>query len=142
MSIKPLHTYGSDALGVIRSLDPVSNSSYSAPALQNYEDAVKLTLSNKKTLAQVEKHIDDYKKGRGYLSSDIGAFIKATDINNGSQLSAKDGLLYGSIRSFAGYQGYASLVDATEKVIKTVSIIESAPKDAEKAVSKIKEAFS
>ena len=61
------------------------------------DSAAILSLNNNSFAQKVEKHISDYRSGRGYLSSDIGAQISAKGESLASKLDTK------SLTNFTAY---------------------------------------
>jgi len=52
------------------------------------DDAVRVTLSHKPTLSDVQKHLDDYRKGRANQSKSIAHQLSGLDVENASLLAA------------------------------------------------------
>lgn len=66
------------------------------------EDAVKVSLSQNTFFGDVEKHIDDYKKGRGYLSKETAGILGQRDTDTASALA------YSNVRASKLYTGYST----------------------------------
>ena len=77
---------------------PAAGSRYSLAALaartagqtassESASEAAVVSLSRKVTLRELEKHLDDYSKGRGYLSSKTAGRLSAIDADNSVRLS-------------------------------------------------------
>ena len=85
----------------------------------------------------LEKHLDDYQRGRGYLSNDTAKEIAKKHRANGS-LSAPDLSLYSQYTSALDYKSKAYFVSAVNDVRKTIDFIQSAGARAEEFTADLK----
>lgn len=69
--------------------------------LQNKNDAVIVSLSGKDpSISKLEKHLDDYQKGKGYLSKDVSKELKSLHHLNSNELSQGKP---GQLKSYLAY---------------------------------------
>ncbi|MCO6432370.1 MAG: hypothetical protein J5J00_16065 [Deltaproteobacteria bacterium] len=86
---------------------------------------------------KLEKHLDDHRRGRGYLSSGTGSEVKKQHISN-RDLAPSHLSLYSGYSTFLGYGSKAYFAHSVHEVRRTVKLIESAPAQAEKATENLK----
>ncbi|MDC0357238.1 hypothetical protein OAO01_00350 [Oligoflexia bacterium] len=77
-------------------------SSYS----KNGDEAVIVSLSKDLSLAKVEKHLDDYSKGKGYLSSRTAKGLSTLNRANSSMLSQADPAAFSNYLAFSTGMDY------------------------------------
>jgi len=73
-----------------------------AKAAPNSDQAVIVSLSKDVSLSKLEKHLDDYEKGKGYLSNQTAKGLQQLKRNNATTLSRT------SPGSFSDYLAYSS----------------------------------
>jgi len=76
-----------------------------------------LTLSHSKFAIEVEKHLDDYKKGKGNLSRDVAVDLRARDQATSMRLSYQNPKLlaaYASYRSALSYSQRARFIEGVD----------------------------
>jgi len=78
------------------------------PKLTSYNSGSQ-SANNNRFVNALEKHIDDYKKGKGYISSAITGDIRSINVKNNNILAGTDPSL------LAQYQGYKTLLPYDER---------------------------
>ncbi|MEZ4754828.1 MAG: hypothetical protein R3A13_11075 [Bdellovibrionota bacterium] len=115
------------SLKSISSLPTVSRSS--TKNTLSSKEAAYLSIKNTLSSVAVEKHINDYENGKGYLSKGISADLRRQDLQNSFDLAGQDPKLFTSylLNSTAlNYQGKARFIDAVSKSTETVARINTA----------------
>ncbi|MBX7138181.1 MAG: hypothetical protein K1X83_09365 [Oligoflexia bacterium] len=78
------------------------------------------SISNNEFLSRLEKHLDDVRKGKGYLSAEIGGMLGERHAVNASRLgslSPQNSLRYGSYYGAFTYDQQARYVDGVNRVV-------------------------
>ncbi|MCB0317668.1 MAG: hypothetical protein KDD56_02860 [Bdellovibrionales bacterium] len=118
--------YAPSALNYLKSVPTVKQGN---TAKFTSSDAAIVSIKNNLSSVKIEKHIDDYEKGKGYLSKSISADLRKLDLDNSLKLASQDITAFKSylLNSTAlNYQNKARYIEAVSDAAETVSRINSA----------------
>ena len=113
-------------LGAIPSIPTVGAKS---PTPFSSTDAAVVSISRNISSVNIEKHIDDYERGKAYLSKSISTELRKKDLQNSFDLAAQDPTAFTSylLNSTAlNYKSKARYIESVSKANETVSIINTA----------------
>lgn len=97
-------------------------------------------ISGTRFISDLEKHLDDYDRGKAYLSKSTAAEInRQADAN--INLDPNYFALYSQYSTGFSYASNAYLTHAVYDVRKTLKVIQEAPKKAEESTAAIKKSL-
>ena len=105
------------------------------------DDAVIVGLSSTAFRTKLEKHLDDFSKGKGYLSGEVSHEIQTKNFENFNTLQPDQLALYGQYGSFLTYSNKARYVTSVNEASDTANYIEGAPERAEAFTEQVKKLF-
>lgn len=89
------------------------------------------------SISDLEKHLDDHRKGKGYLSSKVAASLGSLDQKNSFRVSPKDLSSYLTYSTALSYEGRAYYVSSIDQTIDTInSLQDSTSKSSTPAISR------
>lgn len=91
------------------------------------QPAVKVGLGDNGFLNKLERHIKDYRDGRGDRSPDVSAELKRREISTSLDLNPSDLALYGAYTSALRYDRKARFINGVSEGQEVANAIQSAP---------------
>ncbi len=82
-------------------------------------------LNKRPQLIEVEKHIDDYKRGRGNLSQEVGSKIADIQTNSSLSLDPKSSKSYNSYITGFKYSSKARFVNDLDRTFESTQTIQN-----------------
>lgn len=104
------------------------------------DDAVRVTLSRSASIGDLEKHLDDVAKGRGYLSANVAEKVKEEAISAGEKLAVRDPKSLEFYSRFVGtvtYDRKARFIHAIKSAAEALELLNHGPTFVEEAAMKV-----